>query len=145
MANINYKDLGLERTLNNTKLVWKNQEIEVMEYLPADFKYDVIMITLQKSAEGGYYNPFKLDIYFHLNLIYMFTNIVFDDEDREDEFKLYDELKSTGFMDAFLGVFNSVEYTITDQIYKSSNKYKIHPLVSEIICNYNLILEHMMI
>ena len=34
-------------------------------------------------------------------------------------------------------IFNSVEYTITDQIFKSSNKYKIHPLVSELICNYN--------
>ena len=129
MANINYKNLGLERTLNNTKFLWKDQEIEVMEYLPADFKYDVIMVTLQKSAEGGYYNPFKLDVYFHLNLIYMFTNVVFDDEDREDEFKLYDELKSTGFMDAFLGVFNSVEYKemieYIEQIADISQKYQI--------------------
>ncbi len=34
-------------------------------------------------------------------------------------------------------IYNSIEYTITDQIYKSSNKLKINPVVKELIYDYN--------
>ena len=111
MAIIDYKNLDLKRDNSQSKFTWNGIDITVTDYLPIDSKYDIVMITLQKSLEDGYYNPLKLDMYYHLNLIYMYTNIVFSDEDRADENKLYDEIKSSGFLDVFLNVMNQSEYS----------------------------------
>ena len=69
------------------------------------------MITLQKSLEDGYYNPIKIDEFFHLHLIYMYTNINFTEKQKEDEHKLYDSLKSNGLIDAFIEQMNEFDYS----------------------------------
>lgn len=86
------------------------QNIEVLKYLPAQDKYDLLMVTLQKSFEDGMYNEFKLDLYFQLNLVYMYTNISFTEKQREDELKIYDNLKSNGFFEKFFSALNEEEY-----------------------------------
>ena len=111
MAILNYKDLNLVKLNSFKTFDWKNKKIEILNYLPIEEKYDIVMITLQKSFEEGIYNPIKLDMYYHLNLVYAFTNLVFTDEDRQDEAKLYDELVSSGFMEEFLKNINSQVYT----------------------------------
>ena len=90
---------------------WNGKTVEVKKYLHVDSVYDIIMITLQKSYEDGIYNPVKLDVYFHLNLVYLYTNLVFTEEEREDEFKLYDELYSSGFIKKFLEFVDSKQYS----------------------------------
>jgi len=40
----------------------------------------------------------------------MYTNISFTEKQREDEFKLYDTLKSNGFFELFFKAFNEDEY-----------------------------------
>ena len=60
------------------------------------------MVTLQKSLEEGVYNPVKKDMYFHLYLVYMYTDITFTEKQREDESKLYDVLESNGLIPAVL-------------------------------------------
>ena len=75
------------------------------------------MITLQKSLEGNIYNEFKLNLYFELNLVYMYTNISFTEKQREDEFKLYDTLRSNGFFESFYEALDDKEYEeLFDQI-----------------------------
>lgn len=108
---INFKDLKIEPSNKYHIFEWNGKEIHVLDNISSNDKYDLIMITLQKSFEDGYYNPMKLDIYFHLNLIYVFTNIVFDDEDKEDEFNLYDKLIESNFMDNFLKTMTEEVYT----------------------------------
>lgn len=110
MASINYKNLNLKKVVNSKSFDFNGQKIEILDCISIEDMYDIVMITLQKSAEGGIYNPIKLDIFYHLNLVYAFTNLVFNDEDREDELKLYDELTSSGFMNAFLSNFNEELY-----------------------------------
>ena len=110
MADLNYKDLGLKRLIMKDTFKWGDKNIEVLKYLPVEAKYDIVMITLQKAQEIGYYNPIKLDMYFHLNLVYMYTNLVFTDKEREDEGKLFDELKSSGFLATFLQYIDKDEY-----------------------------------
>lgn len=107
---VSYANMKLKINNQTKTLDWNGQKIEIKEYLPIEDKYDLIMITLQKSLEDGYYNPIKLDMYFHLYLIYMTTNISFTEKQKEDEFKIYDTLKSNGFIDAFLENFNEDEY-----------------------------------
>lgn len=107
---MDYKDLHLLRDTSTDTFKWNDKEISILRYLPIDYKYDIEIITLQKSFEDGVYNPLKMDVFFHLNLVYSYTDIIFSAEDREDEFKLYDELKSSGFLDAFLQHINPNEY-----------------------------------
>ena len=111
MAIINYNDLGLTKSKEVRIFKWNNKDIEIVKYLPIDAKYDIVMITLQEAYEEGIYNPVKLDKFFHLNLVFMYSNLVFTDEDRQDTDKLYDELKSSGFMDKFLQNINEEDYT----------------------------------
>lgn len=94
------KEIELE---NGTK-------IEVLKYLPINEKYNLIEITLQKAYENGIYNPLKLDMYFALNLVYLYTNISFTDKQREDENKLYDILQSNGILDKIIDAIDDEEY-----------------------------------
>lgn len=129
MANINYSDLNLKVNNELTLYKWNGKDIELKKYLNAEDKYDIVMITLQKAKENGYYNPIKLDIFFHLNLIYSYTNLIFTDSEREDEFKLYDEMKSNGFIAEFLKHINPDEYKEMmeniEEIAKVSIQYEI--------------------
>jgi hypothetical protein len=68
------------------------------------------MITLQNALEEGIYNPLRLDMYFHLFLVYMYTNINFTEKQRENELKLYDALKSNGILDEVLANIPEQEY-----------------------------------
>jgi hypothetical protein len=107
---ISYANMKLKTITSTHKFEWNGNEIEVLDYLPIEDKYDLIMITLQKAYEDGYYNPIKIDEFFHLHLIYMYTNINFTDKQKEDEHKLYDCLKSNGLIDAFIEQFSEEEY-----------------------------------
>lgn len=108
---ISYANMKLKPVTTTHKFEWNGNEIEVLDYLPIEDKYDLIMITLQKSFENGYYNPIKVDEFFHLHLIYMYTNINFTEKQKEDEHKLYDSLKSNGLIDAFIEQMNEFDYS----------------------------------
>ena len=107
---VSYANMKLKVNTSVKTFDFKGQKIEVLQYLPAQDKYDLLMITLQKSLENGMYNEFKLNLYFELNLVYMYTNISFTEKQREDEFKLYDTLKSNGFYELFFEAINEDEY-----------------------------------
>ena len=110
MAKVTYASLKL-KTDDSVKIFKINDtEIEVLKYLPIEDKYDLISITLQNSKENGIYNPIKLDMYFHLYLVYMYTNINFTDKQKENESKLYDTLKSNGIIDSLLDTIEESEY-----------------------------------
>lgn len=128
MASLKYSDLKLKKDNSIKIFKWNGKDVEIVNYASIEDKYDIVMIALQKSLEDGIYNPIKLDMYFHLNLIYMYTNIVFTDEEREDESKLYDEIVSSGFMNEFLKNINADEYKelqeLVEEIDKLHMKYK---------------------
>ena len=79
-------------------------EIEVQKYLPISDKIDLIATALQKAEQNGIYNELLLDMYFNLNIIYLYTNINFSPEDRADEFKLYDILETEHIFDDVIAV-----------------------------------------
>lgn len=110
MKKVSYANLKLKVDSSVDTFDFCGNQIEVLKYLPMEDKYDLIMITLQKAEEDGIYNPLKLDMYFHLHLVYMYTNLSFTDKQREDESKLYDCLKSNGFIYQFMNVLEDEEY-----------------------------------
>lgn len=114
---VSYANMKLKTNTAVNTFEFCGQKIEVLKYLPAADKYDLLMITLQKSLEGNIYNEFKLNLYFELNLVYMYTNISFTEKQREDEFKLYDTLRSNGFFELFYEALDDKEYEeLFDQI-----------------------------
>lgn len=87
-----------------------NITVEILKYLPVEEKYNLIEIALQKSLENGIYNPIKLDMYFSLYLVYLYSNISFTDKQKEDELKIYDNLKSTGILEKIVDAIEDSEY-----------------------------------
>jgi len=108
MTKITYSSLKL-KTKEEIKKI-ENTDIEIIQYLPIQDKIDLIDITLQKAKEGKLYNPIKVDMFFHLNLIYLYTNITFTDKQREDEYKLYDTLQSNGIINQVIAAMDENEY-----------------------------------
>ena len=84
--------------------------LEVKQYLPIEDKIDLVDITLQKSREDRLYNPLKVNMFYHLNLIYLYTNLTFTEKQREDEYKLYDALVSNEIIDKVIEALPESEY-----------------------------------
>lgn len=100
MALINYKDIDFKQSIDTELKTFEfnGSEIAVVPYLSINDKYDFVMITLQKAFEKGVYNLVKLDMYFNLHLVYMYTNIQIDTADRADEAGLYDIFMRSGLI-----------------------------------------------
>ncbi len=114
---VSYANMKLKLNTDVNTFDFAGQKVQVLKYLPAQDKYDLLMVTLQKSLEDGMYNEFKLNLYFELHLVYMYTNISFTEKQREDELKLYDNLKSNGFYDLFFKALDENEYNeLLDQL-----------------------------
>lgn len=136
---VSYANMKLKTNTAVNTFEFCGQKIEVLKYLPAADKYDLLMVTLQKSLEGNIYNEFKLNLYFELNLVYMYTNISFTEKQREDEFKLYDTLRSNGFFELFYEALDDKEYEeLFDQIAElkttmEKNKNSVAGVIANII------------
>ena len=110
MSKVSYANLKLKPVSTTSAFEFGGQQVEVLNYLPIEDKYDLVMVTLQKAEEDGVYNPILLDLYFHLHLVYMYTNLSFTDKQKENEPKIYDTLVSNGFFDKFFEVLDENEY-----------------------------------
>jgi hypothetical protein len=133
MGKITYSSLKL-KTKEEVKKV-EGTDIEVQQYLPMQDKIDLIDITLQKAREDRLYNPLKVDMFFHLHLIYLYTNITFTEKQREDEYKLYDSLQSNGIISQVIAVMNENEYkTLLDMINETiDNELKYNTTAAALI------------
>lgn len=105
-----YANMKLKINTEVKTFEFNGQTIEVLQYLPAQEKYDLVKATLNKALEGDTYDEVKLNAYFELHLIYMYTNISFTEKQKEDELKLYDAFKSNGFFDLFYEAIDENEY-----------------------------------
>ena len=127
MAKVTFASLKLKVRDDIREIELGDKKIEVKQYLPAEDKYDLIMITLQESKEEGIYNHFKMDMFFHLNIIFMYTNLQFTDKQKEDLIKLYDVLESNGVINAVVSAIPEEEYNYLfdtmETIAKARSKY----------------------
>lgn len=83
----------------NTYCNSKGEEIqyEVKQYLPLQDKIDLVQKVINQSVDGnGFYNPMRVKLYLVLEVVYAYTNLSFTAKQKEDPFKLYDLLVSTG-------------------------------------------------
>lgn len=97
-----FKDLDVKINKTYKTINFKGQDIKIAEYLPIDEKIALIDIALQKSMYNGMVHPLQLKKYYELGLVYMYSDIVFSEEDRADEAKIYDELCASGLLDEII-------------------------------------------
>ena len=80
----------------------KGEEIifQVKSYLPVKEKMDLVSRIINQSPDdNGFYNPMRVKLYTTLEVVYAYTNLTFTPKQKEDPFKLYDLLVSTGLYD----------------------------------------------
>ena len=110
MADINFQDLNIKMDIAKKTFDFNGVTIEVSQYASIKDKYDIIMTALQKSDEKGIYNIVKMQMYFELNIVYIYTNLTFSSEDRADEAELYDKLMVSGLLEKILKEIPEEEY-----------------------------------
>lgn len=84
--------------------------IQVYQYLPVEDKNSLINLALQNSKENGVYNLVKLDMYFNLYMVYLYTDLEFTVEEKDDPAMLYDILQSNGVFRTVKHAMNPEEY-----------------------------------
>ena len=113
---------------SNTKN--ENYEIEVRCYLPIEEKMELISTILNKSVDdNGYYNPVRLQIFTAVEMMYAYTNLTFSAKQKENVFKLYDQLISSGLFEQIVSKIPNKEWesiqtaltTIITNIYTYKN------------------------
>ena len=142
MATVSFTNLKLNINKDVNIVDFNGTKIEVLQYLPIEDKKDLVQIALQKSYEDGIYNDILLDIYFHLNIVYLYTNLNITDKQKEDEFKLYDKIKSSGLLDVILDgvddmeykyLYDSLEKAVTDHMaYKNSAAGVVQNIIQDL-------------
>lgn len=121
---------------------------EVKHYLPFKDKLEMITKIVNQSVDdNGFYNPMRVKLYTVLEVVYAYTNLSFTEKQKEDPFKLYDLLVSTGiFMDVlaeiaeydWADIQSNIKMTI-DNLYNYRNSiYGILDAVSSDYSNLNL-------
>ena len=97
-----FSDIDTKYKKEFKTFTWRDKEIKISQYLPIDEKIALIDIALQKSMYNGMVHPLQLKKHYELGLVYMYSDIVFSEEDRADEAKIYDELWASGLLDEII-------------------------------------------
>ena len=98
MAKVPFTKLSLSKNNEIKILEWKDQKIEIKQYLPISEKLNLISKILNVSVdEHVFYNPCKIDIFELIEIILTYTNISLTEKQSEDTLKVYDLFVSSGF------------------------------------------------
>lgn len=109
---------------------------EVKHYLPMKDKIDLITRVINQSIDNnGFYNPMRVKLFLTLEMVYAYTNLSFTEKQKEDPFKLYDLLVSTGvFQDVIKQIFDGDWETIQADVWDTiENIYKYRNSVMGIL------------
>lgn len=108
MTKLEGKQLNISKGIKVVKFA--GHDVSVKQYLPASDKNAILEIAMQEADQGTILNTFALDVIFHTYIIIKYTDIEFTQEDKEDIFKLYDKIESSGLMDAVIAAIPENEY-----------------------------------
>lgn len=130
MAKLAYSKLNLKPDVATVSMPWGDYEVEVRKYLPLEDKVEMISRIVNQSVDdNGFYNPLRVNLYLTLEVVYAYTNLSFTEKQKENPFKLYDSLVSSGFVTNLMAMMNETEldevrnftYEVIDNIYHYRN------------------------
>jgi hypothetical protein len=119
MAKVSFAKLGLKVNNEVKTFEWLSGDevttVEVKQYLPLEDKLEVISNIVNNSIDDNdFYNPVRLEIFTTLEILYAYTNFNITPKMKEDPFKLYDVVVSTGLFDKILEVMPTEEFDRID-------------------------------
>lgn len=117
-----FSDMKTSKPIEVKTITVNDCEIKVQQNLSTNDIYDLIMITLQESKEDLLYNPLKLNVFFHVNLIMMVTDIEFDAEDRLNKFDTYDELVNANILQGVVKELPQDMYSFINELVQTMAK-----------------------
>ena len=96
---------------------------EVKHYLPFKEKLELVSNIINKSIDdNGFYNPMRVKMNMVLEVTYAYTNLSFTEKMKEDPFKLYDILVSTGIFADIINVICEKDWIeIQDSVWATIN------------------------
>lgn len=84
---------------------------EVKHYLPFEEKLELVSRIINQSIDdNGFYNPMRVKYNMVLEITYAYTNLSFTEKMKEDPFKLYDILVSTGIFTDIIEVIREEDW-----------------------------------
>ena len=119
MAKVSFAKLGLKVNNEVKTFEWLSGDevttVEVKQYLPIEEKLAVISNIINNSIDDNdFYNPMRLEIFTTLEILYAYTNFNITPKMKEDPFKLYDVVLSSGLYDKILEVMPTEEFDRID-------------------------------
>ena len=121
---------GCDATIAYANKSGEDVRYEVKHYLPIKEKLDLVSRIINQSIDdNGFYNPMRVKLFMTLEVVYAYTNLSFTEKMKEDPFKLYDILVSTGIFSDIIGVIHEQDWVdiqenvweTIDNIYKYKN------------------------
>ena len=96
---------------------------EVKHYLPFKEKLELVSNIVNKSIDdNGFYNPMRVKFNMVLEIVYAYTNLSFTEKMKEDPFKLYDILVSTGIFTDIIDVIREKDWKeIQENVWSTIN------------------------
>lgn len=120
MSKTSFVKLGLKIDNSTKTFEWLDNDgkltiVEVKQYLPIEEKLEVISNIINNSIDDNdFYNPVRLEIFTTLEIVYAYTNLNITDKMKENPFKLYDIILSSGLYDKILEMIPTEEFDRID-------------------------------
>jgi hypothetical protein len=149
MAKVPFSKLQASVITNDYTLSYNNKageeiKYEVKSYLSFSEKLELVSRIINHSVDdNGYYNPMRVKMFMALEVVYAYTNLSFTEKMKEDPFKLYDIVVSTGIFYDVVERIGDKEWpeiqenvwTTIDNIYKYRNS--VMGILESVSADYN--------
>jgi hypothetical protein len=111
MAKISLSKIAPIKKIDPVTIKIGEEEVIVTQYLSTDDKIALIERVLNVTVDDtGFFNPMRLEVYFHLEIIRTYTNISITDNMMANPTKTYDLLIMNQILDAVLEAIPEEEY-----------------------------------
>lgn len=134
---------GCDTSISYANRAGENVYYEVTHYLPIKEKLELVSRIINQSVDdNGFYNPMRVKMYMALEMVYAYTNLSFTEKMKEDPFKLYDTLVSTGIFADIIAAIRENDWkeiqenvwSTIDNIYKYKNS--VMGILENIVTDY---------
>lgn len=150
MAKPTFAKMNLKLNSEPKVITLYDQEIEIKQYIPIEDELELIgdVINQEEASDSNkFLNIIKLKMFFDLEVVFYFSNIVFTDKQKENLPKLYDLLDYNSVIEEvaaampeglYEGLWNDT-LNMADRIYEQTNSaFGILDSISTDYSNLNL-------
>lgn len=100
MAKVTFSSLGLKLNQEIKTITIKEKTIEVKQYLPIQNKLEIVANVINSSQDdNNFKNLAKVSMFTDLEIINQYTNLTFTEKQKDEIWKIYDILISSGVID----------------------------------------------